>query len=74
MPQEIVVKNQSSNLKQIVLGAHDETVDPTTTLKYLTDNIGVTNYDIRIRQDLAHQIPLDIFTEEVKRFFMELKF
>ena len=74
VPQDIVSKDQSSNLKQIVLGAHDETVDPTTTLKYLADNIGVTNYQIRIRQDLAHQIPLEIFTEEVKRFFMEIKF
>lgn len=74
IPQDIVSKDQSSNLKQIVLGTHDETVDPTTTLKYLADNIGVTNYQIRIRQDLAHQIPLEIFTEEVKRFFMEIKF
>lgn len=74
VPQEIVVKDQSSNLKQIVLGAQDETVNPTSTLKFLAENIGVTNYDIRIRQDLAHQIPLEIFTEEVERFFKALNF
>ena len=35
VPQDIVLNDQSSNLKQIVLGAHDETVNPTTTLKQL---------------------------------------
>ena len=58
------------SFKQIVLGSKDEVVDPRGTLTFLSKNLQqYTNYHIHVRQDLAHQIPVDIFREEVERFF-----
>lgn len=65
-------KNPHSNLKHIVLGAKDETIDPKSTLEFLAKSIGIDDYTIKIRQDLAHRIPEDIFKEEVKAFFKKL--
>lgn len=76
VPQEITnVKIQipKSNLKHIVLGAKDETIDPKTTLEFLANSIGSDNYNIKIRQDLEHRITEEIFEEEVKGFFKKLK-
>ena len=67
--QEIpMIENPKSNIKYIVLGAKDETIDPKSTLEFLANSIGVDNYNIKIRQDLAHRIPEEIFKEEVKAF------
>ncbi|WP_310991485.1 YqiA/YcfP family alpha/beta fold hydrolase [Aequorivita marina] len=72
VPQEIPsIKNSHSNFKHIVLGAKDETIDPKSTLAFLSKSIGIDNYNINIRQDLAHRIPANIFKEEVKAFFKE---
>lgn len=73
VPQEVVLHTLSSNLKHIILGAKDKVVDPKSSLRFLADNLGVADFQIRIRQDLAHQIPLNIFEEEVNRFFKGLK-
>ena len=71
--QEIpMIENLKSNLKHIVLGAKDEIIDPKTTMKFLATSIGIDNYTIKIRQDLAHRIPEEIFEEEVKAFFKKL--
>lgn len=73
VPQEIPnIANPNSNLKHIVLGAKDETIDPKTTLNFLSKSIGIDNYNIKIRQDLVHRIPEWIFKEEVKAFFKKL--
>lgn len=66
------IANPNSNLKHIVLGAKDETIDPKTTLEFLSKSIGIDNYNIKIRQDLEHRIPEWIFKEEVKEFFKKL--
>jgi hypothetical protein len=31
-----------------------------------------TDYDITIKRELAHQIPIDIFEQETKAFFEQL--
>ncbi len=73
VPQKIPNNaNPNSNLKHIVLGAKDETIDPKTTLEFLSKSIGIDNYNIKIRQDLAHRIPEEIFKEELKAFFKKL--
>lgn len=66
------IANPNSNLKHIVLGAKDETIDLKTTLAFLSKTIGIDNYNIKIRQDLEHRIPEWIFKEEVKAFFKKL--
>ncbi len=56
----------------IVLGSQDETVPAFENLKYFSENLFQTiNYSIKIRPDLAHQIPLEIFQEECSFFFEE---
>ena len=71
--QEIpVITNPLSNLKHLVLGANDEVIDPKSTLEFLSNSIGIDNYNIKIRQDLQHRIPEEIFEVEVKAFFRKL--
>ncbi|WP_417558228.1 YqiA/YcfP family alpha/beta fold hydrolase [Mesoflavibacter zeaxanthinifaciens] len=73
VPQEIPnIANPNANLKHIVIGAKDKTIDPKTTLEFLSKSIGIDNYNINIRQDLEHRIPEEIFKEEVKEFFKKL--
>ncbi|MGB3343011.1 MAG: YqiA/YcfP family alpha/beta fold hydrolase [Aequorivita sp.] len=65
-----VYKAPLLGFKQIVLGTHDDVIDPKATLEFLGKNLQIhTNYRIHIRQNLAHQIPVDVFKEEVKEFF-----
>ncbi|WP_139856327.1 YqiA/YcfP family alpha/beta fold hydrolase [Aequorivita sinensis] len=66
------IKNPLSNLKHLVLGAKDEVIDPKSTLEFLSNSIGIDNYNIKIRQDLQHRIPEEIFEVEVKAFFRKL--
>src|SRR5690554_2292449 len=59
--------------KMIVLGIQDDVVDPRGTLNFLSKNLHpYTNYDIRVRQNLKHQINIDVFKEEVQSFFKGL--
>ncbi|MET6989140.1 YqiA/YcfP family alpha/beta fold hydrolase [Sediminicola arcticus] len=63
-------KNRNRSFKKIVLGAQDDIVYPNNTLLFIAERIkNNTDYQISIRQDLAHRIPLDIFEEEVESFF-----
>jgi hypothetical protein len=65
--------NPDHSFKRLVLGATDEVVDPKTTLKFVAERIGDnTDYQINLRQDLAHRIPLGIFEDEVRSFFDHL--
>ncbi|RXJ49848.1 YqiA/YcfP family alpha/beta fold hydrolase [Gelidibacter gilvus] len=53
----------------IVLGSKDPVVNPIDTLHFLGDLLlQEQDYNIRIRHDLEHRIPLDVFEEEVVRF------
>ena len=62
--------NPNRSFKKIVLGSQDEVVYPKNTLIFIADRIkDNTDYQISLRQDLAHRIPLEIFEEEVKSFF-----
>lgn len=65
-------KNPYLSFKQIVLGVHDEVIDPKSTLTFLSKTLQEhTDYHIHLRQDLEHRIPIEIFTEEVALFFKE---
>ena len=65
--------NPNPSFKKIVLGAQDDVVYPKNTLIFIADKIkDNTDYQISLRQDLAHRIPLDIFEEEVSSFFKGL--
>ena len=71
VPENIVPKeNQRFS---IVLGSQDETVPAIANLKYLSENLLPTvQFQIKIRPDLAHQIPLEIFEEECNAFLTSL--
>lgn len=73
VPQEIpAIEKNFPKLKHIILGAKDETIDPKDTLHFLAEKLDVDEFSIKIRQDLAHRIPEEIFREEVKKFFKQL--
>jgi len=74
VPQNIPeIKNNSSRLKQIVLGTQDDVVNPKQTLKFLSETlIDHPEYKIHIHSHLAHRIPLDVFKEEIQLFFKSL--
>ena len=64
---------QKSNLKHIILGTSDDVVNPKDTFKFLAETIAFNpEYNIHLRHDLAHRIPIDIFKEEVASFFANL--
>ena len=57
----------------IVLGSKDTVVNPKSTLIFLGGIITqAQNYNISIRHDLEHRIPLDVFEEEITLFFERL--
>ncbi len=66
-------QNPYHSFKKIVLGAQDDVVYPKNTLVFIAERIkDNTDFQISLRQDLAHRIPLDIFEEEVTSFFKGL--
>ena len=67
VPKNVVPKeNQRFS---IVLGSQDETVPAIANLNYFSENLLPTvQFQIKIRPDLAHQIPLEIFDEECSAF------
>ncbi|OMP32269.1 YqiA/YcfP family alpha/beta fold hydrolase [Mangrovimonas sp. DI 80] len=67
------LEQQKSNFKQMVLGSADEVVDPRETLRFLANTVDLQpEYQIHLRNDLAHRIPVEVFEEEVKAFFGQL--
>lgn len=59
-------KNQSFS---IVLGSQDVIVPAISNLKYFSEKLLPTiQFQIKIRPDLEHQIPLEIFEEECSAF------
>lgn len=61
-------------LKQFVIGAGDEVVIPADSMEFLsTAYNNFTNFHLHLRPGLGHNIPLDVFEEEVTFFFDLLK-
>jgi uncharacterized protein len=58
--------------KQILLGGIDEIVNPADTLEFLKDHLQKDQLEIIIDPRLGHRIPIDIFKEQLERFFSKL--
>jgi len=54
------------------LGGKDEVVDPSISLKFLSDRITEAECQICIDPKLDHRIPLGIFSKDVEEFFSKL--
>lgn len=66
---------KQSPLMRIVLGGQDDVIKAKDNLAFLAQNcFENTDYAIVIKNDLAHQIPVDVFEEETKDFFERLCF
>jgi len=64
---------KQSPLLRIVLGSQDETIKAKDNLAFLAQNCtNLNDCTIEIINELAHQIPVDIFEEETKAFFERL--
>jgi len=67
--------HHKSSLKHIILGTADTVVDPKDTLQFLSNTIAQhPEYNIHLRNDLDHRIPVEIFKEEVGVFFETLSY
>lgn len=61
--------------KQFVLGNLDEVVNPGKILEFLSKAFNeFTDYQIHLRPGLKHNIPLDVFEEEVRSFLKNAGF
>ncbi|WP_291097286.1 MULTISPECIES: YqiA/YcfP family alpha/beta fold hydrolase [unclassified Flavobacterium] len=64
---------KESPLMRIILGGQDDIIKAKDNLVFLAQNCNPkTDYTIVIKNDLAHQIPVDVFEEETKAFFEAL--
>ena len=71
IPNDLDLKE--SPLMRIVLGGQDDIIKAKDNLAFLAQNCNPkTDYTIAIKNDLAHQIPVDVFGEETKVFFENL--
>ena len=67
------LEHKKSILKYIVLGTADEVVNPIETLQFLANTIVLNpEYNVHLRNDIAHRIPIDVFKEEVAVFLSAL--
>jgi hypothetical protein len=61
---------KESPLLRFVLGGHDDIIKAKDNLTFLANIISPeTDYTIVIKNDLAHQIPIDVFETETASFF-----
>lgn len=66
---------KQSPLLRIVLGGRDDVVKAKDNLAFLSQNVSnLRDCTIEIVNDLAHQIPIDVFEEQTKNFFQQLCF
>jgi hypothetical protein len=71
IPATLCIKN--SSFMRFVLGAQDDVVKAKDNLNFLAQNSNPqTDYNISIKRELAHQIPIEIFEQETKAFFEQL--
>lgn len=62
----------SYTLKHFVIGADDPVVHPGDTLNFIAETYNeFTDFHLHIRPKLFHSIPVDVFEEEVEKFFNE---
>lgn len=60
----------SRSVKQFVLGTNDDVVNPGETLGFISKTFNeFTEFHIHLRTGLTHNIPLDVFEEEIRSFF-----
>jgi predicted esterase YcpF (UPF0227 family) len=70
-PTTLPVNN--SAFMRFVLGAQDDIIKAKDNLNYLAQHSNpATDYEISIKRDLAHQIPIEVFSQETKAFFEQL--
>ncbi|SHG30869.1 hypothetical protein SAMN05444483_108100 [Salegentibacter echinorum] len=77
-----LVKHQSLNLdnqftgnysyKKILLGGSDEVVNAAETLNFLGKNLQKSELNIKVLPQLGHRIPIDVFTDQVEKFFRDI--
>jgi len=68
------ITHKISNNKHIVLGTEDAIVNPKDTLQFIANMIDLQpDFNIHLRNHLAHRIPISIFKEEVETFFNKIK-
>ena len=76
--EQIIPNNlqvRESPLMRIILGGQDEIIKAKDNLAFLSQNSKPnTDYTIVIKNNLAHQIPVDVFKEETEAFFESLCF
>lgn len=58
--------------KHILLGGSDDVVDVAETLNFLGQNLQKSELNIKVLPQLGHRIPIEIFTEQVKKFFKDI--
>ena len=59
--------------KKFLLGAIDEVINPQDTLRFISRYINEhTDFHLHVMPGLTHNIPINIFEEEVKNFFSEI--
>ncbi|WP_395051494.1 YqiA/YcfP family alpha/beta fold hydrolase [Flavobacterium sp.] len=64
---------KESPLMRIILGGQDEIIKANDNLAFLAQNCNPkTDYTIVIKNDLAHQIPVEVFEEQTVAFFERL--
>lgn len=67
------LKPKEKVLYNFVLGWQDTIVKATENLEFISKNAYKSlHYTIKVRPDLGHQIPLNIFEEESNKFFKSL--
>ncbi|HSJ11928.1 MAG TPA: hypothetical protein VK916_04550, partial [Gillisia sp.] len=64
----------SPSVKQFVLGTIDDVVNPGETLGFISKTFNeFTDFHLHLRTGLTHNIPLDVFEEEIRSFFEFIK-
>jgi len=58
--------------KHILLGGSDDVVDAAKTLNFLGQNLQKSVLNIKVLPELGHRIPIDVFTDQVKKFFKDI--
>ncbi|OEY72801.1 YqiA/YcfP family alpha/beta fold hydrolase [Salegentibacter salarius] len=58
--------------KQILLGGSDDVVNAADTLIFLGKNLKNSELDIKVLPQLGHRIPINVFTDQVKKFFKDI--
>lgn len=73
VPQTVPEIDNYSNLQQIVLGQKDDVIAAADTLGFISQNFSpVTDFYLHLVPRLGHNIPVELFEEEVKSFFDKL--